>query len=68
MALRLKRSGRSDAVRGFKSLLFRQIMNDVQRICGYNSVVECQPSKLFVAGSNPVTRSKCKIVANASCR
>ena len=25
--------------------------------CGYNSGVECQPSKLFVAGSNPVTRS-----------
>ena len=25
--------------------------------CGSNSGVECQPSKLFVAGSNPVTRS-----------
>jgi len=25
--------------------------------CGRNSVVECQPSKLFVAGSNPVARS-----------
>ena len=25
--------------------------------CGYNSGVECQPSKLFVAGSNPVARS-----------
>ena len=30
-------------------------MNDE---CGYNSGVECQPSKLFVAGSNPVARSK----------
>ena len=27
-------------------------------MCGCNSVVECQPSKLFVAGSIPVTRSK----------
>ena len=26
--------------------------------CGYNSGVECQPSKLFVAGSNPVARSR----------
>lgn len=26
-------------------------------MCGCNSVVECQPSKLFVAGSIPVTRS-----------
>jgi len=26
--------------------------------CGGNSGVECQPSKLFVAGSSPVHRSK----------
>jgi len=30
----------------------------VSKDCGYNSGVECQPSKLFVAGSNPVARSK----------
>jgi hypothetical protein len=30
----------------------------MKKDCGYNSEVECQPSKLFVAGSNPVARSK----------
>ena len=30
----------------------------MKKNCGYNSGVECQPSKLFVAGSNPVARSK----------
>jgi hypothetical protein len=30
----------------------------MKKDCGYNSGVECQPSKLFVAGSNPVARSK----------
>ena len=29
----------------------------MKKNCGYNSGVECQPSKLFVAGSNPVARS-----------
>ena len=29
----------------------------MKKDCGYNSGVECQPSKLFVAGSNPVARS-----------
>ena len=28
------------------------------RLCGCNSVVECQLPKLNVAGSNPVTRLK----------
>ena len=30
--------------------------------CGCNSVVECQPSKLFVAGSIPVARSNLGVV------
>lgn len=30
----------------------------MMNICGYNSMVECHPSKLDVACSNHVTRSK----------
>jgi hypothetical protein len=32
-------------------------LSEVNRNCGRSSVVEFQPSKLAVAGSNPVARS-----------
>ena len=34
----------------------------VTQLCGINSAVECQLPKLKVAGSNPVSRSRFKVV------